>query len=418
MPASHHPKNGNAPLADDRTVTLPIDGSTQRVRMCATRVGLPPILIVQAGPGFPLLREVPKFQRRLRLENDFLVCYWEQRGCGSASNLDAKSASLKRHVDDLRAVLQWVHNETKQKVMVFGISIGATYALQAVETRIGSDRGSNRHSADSDTARSDASIDAFLRQQAARANNRRLSAKIEKLGAPPYTTSSVFQQRAGLMADMGGVEHGRTFSSLLRETLFGMLRVYGPVGMVKAVRNMSTIQEATLAEMASLDLFADPPRLAVPIHYVFGEQDPIISGACEATPCGDCLAGADGDVRGERGAHGALRPSRVGTVCGDEGPRWRRVAPMTLSRRSSWMLYGAYGTTGRLIVDEALRRGHPPVLAGRDVDGAGEAIVRAGDDRRGGVLPREDGAIDHMRSLSCWFLVACCRCSALDCLRR
>src|SRR5262245_13066262 len=34
--------------------------------------------------------------------------------------------------------------------------------------------------------------------------------------------------------------------------------------------------------------------------------------------------------------------------------------------RSEWMLYGAYGRTGRLILDEALRRGHRPVLAGRD----------------------------------------------------
>jgi short subunit dehydrogenase-like uncharacterized protein len=30
------------------------------------------------------------------------------------------------------------------------------------------------------------------------------------------------------------------------------------------------------------------------------------------------------------------------------------------------MLYGAYGATGRLILEEALRRGHRPVLAGRD----------------------------------------------------
>src|SRR5512143_3321508 len=37
---------------------------------------------------------------------------------------------------------------------------------------------------------------------------------------------------------------------------------------------------------------------------------------------------------------------------------------MTAAR--SWMLYGAYGRTGRLILDEALRRGHRPVLAGRD----------------------------------------------------
>ena len=34
--------------------------------------------------------------------------------------------------------------------------------------------------------------------------------------------------------------------------------------------------------------------------------------------------------------------------------------------RSNWMLYGPYGRSGRLILDEALRRGHRPVLAGRD----------------------------------------------------
>jgi short subunit dehydrogenase-like uncharacterized protein len=31
-----------------------------------------------------------------------------------------------------------------------------------------------------------------------------------------------------------------------------------------------------------------------------------------------------------------------------------------------WMLYGAYGFTGQLIVEEAVRRGHRPVLAGRN----------------------------------------------------
>jgi short subunit dehydrogenase-like uncharacterized protein len=32
---------------------------------------------------------------------------------------------------------------------------------------------------------------------------------------------------------------------------------------------------------------------------------------------------------------------------------------------SEWMLYGATGATGKLILDEALRRGQRPVLAGR-----------------------------------------------------
>jgi short subunit dehydrogenase-like uncharacterized protein len=39
---------------------------------------------------------------------------------------------------------------------------------------------------------------------------------------------------------------------------------------------------------------------------------------------------------------------------------------MVMKEQPRWMLYGAYGTTGRLILDEALRRGQRPLLSGRD----------------------------------------------------
>src|SRR5436190_24075591 len=37
-----------------------------------------------------------------------------------------------------------------------------------------------------------------------------------------------------------------------------------------------------------------------------------------------------------------------------------------MNKGSRWMLYGAYGSTGLLILNQALRRGHRPLLAGRD----------------------------------------------------
>ncbi len=73
------------PYGLDTTDTLEINGSRQRVRLCAARGGLPPVLIVQAGPGFPLLHEAVKFQQRLQLEQSSTVAYWDQRGCGSAA---------------------------------------------------------------------------------------------------------------------------------------------------------------------------------------------------------------------------------------------------------------------------------------------------------------------------------------------
>src|SRR4029077_7493199 len=105
MPATTPNKT---PLAIDKTSTLNINGSFESVRLCAARTGLPPLLIVQGGPGLPLLHEVPKFQRLLNLEHEFLVGYWDQRGCGNASQKDAQSVSLPKQVDDLRTVLRWL----------------------------------------------------------------------------------------------------------------------------------------------------------------------------------------------------------------------------------------------------------------------------------------------------------------------
>ncbi|MHB1280639.1 MAG: alpha/beta fold hydrolase [Acidithiobacillus sp.] len=271
-----HTKADRTPPLVDKIVTLQINGSTQRIRMCAERYGLPPILIVQVGPGFPLLHEVAKFQQRLKLEKDFLVSYWDQRGCGIASQQDAKSVSLQQQVDDLRTVLQWLKNETKQTVIVFGVSLGATLALQAAEHERDAVKAVIAISPDAHTASSDASVFSFLRAKSTFSKNRRLSAKLMKLGEPPYTDSAAFQLRASLLTELGGIERGKRFGALLRETLFSLIGAYGFFGAAKAMRNMNLIQRKLLPQLVSLNLFTNPPRLAVPVHYVFGEQDPLI----------------------------------------------------------------------------------------------------------------------------------------------
>jgi len=85
------------------------------------------------------------------------------------------------------------------------------------------------------------------------------------------------QRRARLLADLGTIERNRNFSGLLRELLFGLIRTYGVAGAVRALRNMNTVQRTLLPEIAALDLLAHPPRVMVPVHYVFGEQDALTS---------------------------------------------------------------------------------------------------------------------------------------------
>lgn len=252
--------------------TLNINGSTQRIRLCAEHEGLPPLLVVQAGPGLPLLHEVRKFQRLLNLERDFLVAYWEQRGCGSAPARDANAVSLRQQVDDLRAVLRWLHTETRQPILLFGISLGGAIALQAAGEDSSLLTALVVISPDSQTAISDAAVQRFLEQHV-QARGRQFERALTKLGPPPYLDFAGFQGRARLLADLGSIEHGRKSSQLLREMLVNLVLTYGVVGTIKTFRNLMTIQGRVLPEVESLDLLANPPGVTVPIHYVFGEQD-------------------------------------------------------------------------------------------------------------------------------------------------
>jgi pimeloyl-ACP methyl ester carboxylesterase len=96
---------------------------------------------------------------------------------------------------------------------------------------------------------------------------------VTRLAKPPYRDPAALQRRASLLADLGTIEIGKTFAALFRETLFSMIGTYGIVGTVKALRNLNLVQRTLLPELASLNLFDDPPRLAIPVHYLFGERD-------------------------------------------------------------------------------------------------------------------------------------------------
>ena len=267
-----------AALAVDETIALEINGSRQRIRLCAARTGLPPLLIVQHGPGVPLLHEVGKFRQRLDLERDFLVVYWEQRGCGNVPADEARRVSLAQQVEDLQAVVTWVAGRTQQRVLLFGVSVGATITLLAAARAGEHVKAVIANSPDLQTRDGDAAVDAFLRERVRRTGAGRLRRALARLGSPPYLDPRSFRRRAALLANFDTIERGKTFAALLRETLVAMLRSYGVIGTLRTLRNMNIVQRSMLVDMAPLDLLANPPRIGAPVHFVFGDQDALTAG--------------------------------------------------------------------------------------------------------------------------------------------
>jgi len=160
-----------------------------------------------------------------------------------------------------------------RRAVLVGISIGGTFALQAAAHEGDRCQSVIAISPDANTAMSDAAAYDFLQRQALHPERRRLVRRVKKVGGPPYVDSASFQRRVRLLADLGTVETGKTFAALSRELLLSLLAAYGVTGAIKALRNMNVIQRRLLPEIASLDLFADTPRVTIPVHYVFGERD-------------------------------------------------------------------------------------------------------------------------------------------------
>ena len=77
--------------------------STQWIRIRAANARNPLLLLVQMGPGLPMISEVPAFHRALSLEDDFTVVYWDQRGSGKSfdSKIPRSSMTVEQFIADL-----------------------------------------------------------------------------------------------------------------------------------------------------------------------------------------------------------------------------------------------------------------------------------------------------------------------------
>jgi pimeloyl-ACP methyl ester carboxylesterase len=260
-------------LHQDELLSLRVNGVDQRLRLCASRPGLPPLLVVQGGPGLPLLNEVPRFRSLLSLEDDFTVAYWEQRGCGNVPRDASEGLSFDQVLDDLRFVIRLLNQRTGTKVALLGISLGGSLSILAASRESALVSSVIAISPDLDQAAGDEYSFEKLKEIAGRMRNARTARLIERLGPPPYLSPSRFRRRLSLVADLGGIERGKDFGALMAAMAISLIKCYGIAGALRALRNAESIQTRLLPRLAELDLLSDWPAGSVPIRLVFGEDD-------------------------------------------------------------------------------------------------------------------------------------------------
>jgi pimeloyl-ACP methyl ester carboxylesterase len=262
-----------------------LGGITQWIRVRGTDASNPVLLLMQQGPGLPMINDASRLEHLLGLENAFTVIYWDQRGTGLSArslrtNANPFEISVARMVDDTVTLLELLRDRFGGKTFVAGFSFGATFAAYAAVRRPELVAALVAAGMDIDVPAAEDSAYAFALDAARQRGHRRAIRQLEAIGPPPHTTSKQFITRARWVANFGGVVTNANFNSQFRQLFLSLVRSpdYSAAAVIRTLRGMRASQAALLPQLASTDLVRTMPRLDMPLVMAQGRLDQVAPG--------------------------------------------------------------------------------------------------------------------------------------------
>ena len=257
--------------------------ATQWIRVRGADAANPVLLLIQQGPGLPMISEARRLEHLLGLEQAFTVVYWDQRGCGRSLRRpqDRTGISRERLVADTVSLLDLLRERFGAKTYVAGFSFGATLGAYAAAQRPDLVATLVATGMDIDGAAAGRCAYDFALGTARQRGSRRAIRQLEAIGPPPHLTPKQFATRVRWATNFGGVTTGETYATLARGLIASLVRSpdYSAGDVLRTVRGITATQAALLPELATMDLAATVPRLDVPVVMVQGRLDQVAPGA-------------------------------------------------------------------------------------------------------------------------------------------
>jgi pimeloyl-ACP methyl ester carboxylesterase len=269
-------------MAVDSLEAIRAGDTMQWIRIRGADASNPVLLLIQQGPGLPMINEARRFEHLLGLEQVFTVVYWDQRGCGrSLRGREGRTGvTMDLMVADTVLLLEYLSNRFGGKTNIAGFSFGAALAALAAAQRPDLVATFVATGMDIDGAAAATGAYEFALRTARQRGNRRATRQLEAIGPPPHLTSKQFGTRVRWASNFGGVTRSQTYATLARGLVSSLVRSgdYSAGDVIRTVRGVTATQAALLPDLATMDLPRTLPRLDVPVVMLQGRHDEVAPG--------------------------------------------------------------------------------------------------------------------------------------------
>lgn len=268
--------NGASPQPIDSLENVELGGHRQLVLTKADRGDLPLLLYIHGGPGLPC---IPYEHEIAELEKDFIVVFWDQRGCGKSEPQEHSGFSAEAYLRDAEELVDILLKRHRQeKLFVVAHSWGSVVGVRlaaAIPEKIRAYVGTGQMV---NGMMNEAASLAWATEKAESAGDQEALAVLRGL-RPPYIEGGALDVRSLMtqrmtLASLGGMFHDPAvfgnddiFASMLRSPHYTRDDLAAMQGRTMA---------ATMAlwpELVALDLFSEVPRLDVPVFFLMGASD-------------------------------------------------------------------------------------------------------------------------------------------------
>ena len=254
-----------------------LGGEEQWVLIRGRKQTNPVLLYLHGGPGSFIIPRARDFGTRL--EEDFVVVYWDQRGSGKSyrTGMPPNSMNIEQFISDTHELVEVLKQRFNvPKVYLVGNSWGAALGTMVAEqypdlfyAYIGTGQLVNTRMAESISYE-------FTLNEAKETNNKEAIRELTEMGPPPWDYQTMNKQRKWLRRFGGTIyAENETANSFLSEFMGKML--LSPEYTLMEILENSTDPNFAIRnlwdDIGSINLFEQVPRLEIPVYFIAGRHD-------------------------------------------------------------------------------------------------------------------------------------------------